>query len=212
MLSIYILSIPIERCYRCAQWGHTQSTCAAQVCCGHYAGPYDTRNCPNQDQTKCANCHRSTHKAWERGDCINYRRRKARAQQLREQLHARSYEQKQQAISQGGAGTFPAFPTFNTRGLGQPSQASTGQKQRHAISPDHTGTQGSQGTQGRGRPIGRPSQTAIASSRPGQLRIRLNAANITFTANPQRVYSQLVRTGEEPEIIIDLDIEALLGI
>ena len=36
--------------------------------------------------------------------------------------------------------------------------------------------------------------------------------NIIFTANSQRVYSQLVRIREELEIIIDLDIEALIGI
>jgi hypothetical protein len=45
------------------------------------------------------------------------------------------------------------------------------------------------------------------SSRPGQLRIRLNAANIMFVADSQRAYSQLVRTGVEPETITDLDIE-----
>ena len=65
--------------------------------------------------------------------------------------------------------------------------------------------------QGRGRPVGRPSWTATASSRPGQSRIRLNAANITFTADSQRAHSQPVRTGEEPETITDSDIEALLG-
>jgi len=206
---LYNHKLRLERCYRCAQWGHTQSTCAAQVCCGHCAGPHDTRHCSNQDQTKCANCHRSTHKAWEREDCIEYRRRKARAQQLREQLHARSYEWKQQAISQGDAGAFPAFPTFNIGGLGQPSQASTGQKRRRATSPDRTGTQGSQGTQGRGRPVGRPPWTATASSRPGQSRIRFNAANITFAADPQRAHSR--PAGEEPETITDSDIEALVG-
>jgi hypothetical protein len=59
--------------------------------------------------------------------------------------------------------------------------------------------------------VGRPPWTATASSRPGQSRIRLNAANITFIANPQRVHSQPVKTGEEPEIITDSDIEALIG-
>ena len=36
-------------------------------------------------------------------------------------------------------------------------------------------------------------------------------ANITFTADSQRAHSQLVRIGEELEIITDLDIEALAG-
>jgi len=208
---LYNHRLRLERCYRCAQWGHTQSTCAAQVCCGHCAGPHDTRQCTNQDQTKCANCHRSTHKAWEREGCIEYRRRKERAQQLREQLHARSYEWKQQAISQGDAGVFPAFPTFNTGGLSQPSQASTGQKRRRATSPDRTGTQGTHGTQGRGRPVGRPPWTATASSRPGQSRIRFNAANTTHAAGSQGAHSQPARTGEEPEAITDSDLERLVG-
>jgi hypothetical protein len=67
------------------------------------------------------------------------------------------------------------------------------------------------GTRGRGRPVGRPLWTAIASSRPGQSRIRLNAENITFAADLQRAYSRLVRLGEELEIIIDLDLEGLIG-
>jgi len=53
--------------------------------------------------------------------------------------------------------------------------------------------------------------TATASSRPGQSRIRFNAANTTHAASLQGVYSQLARTGEEPEAITDLDLERLVG-
>jgi len=51
----------------------------------------------------------------------------------------------------------------------------------------------------------------MASLRPGQLRIRFNAANITHAASLQGAYSQLARMGEELEAIIDLDLERLVG-
>jgi hypothetical protein len=49
-----------------------------------------------------------------------------------------------------------------------------------------------------------------ASLRPGQLRIKLNMANIMFITDPQRAHSQPVRIGGELEIITDSDIEALV--
>ena len=50
----------------------------------------------------------------------------------------------------------------------------------------------------------------IASSRPGQSRIRFNAANIIHTVDLQRAHSRPIRTGKKLEKIIDLDIEGLL--
>jgi len=51
----------------------------------------------------------------------------------------------------------------------------------------------------------------MVSLRPGQLRIRFNAANTTHVAGLQGAHSQPARTGEEPEAIINLDLERLVG-
>ena len=53
---------------------------------------------------------------------------------------------------------------------------------------------------------------AIVSLRPGQLRIRFNAANTTHAASLQGAYSQPAKTGEELEAITDLNLERLIGI
>jgi len=51
----------------------------------------------------------------------------------------------------------------------------------------------------------------IASSRPGQSRIRFNAVNIIYAAGSQGAYSRPARIGEELEAITDLDIKRLVG-
>ena len=72
--------------------------------------------------------------------------------------------------------------------------------------------QGTQGTQGRGRPVGRPPWTATASSRPGQSKIRFNAANTTHAAGSQGAHGRPAETGKGPEVITDSDINGLIGI
>ena len=44
--SLWDRRMVVMRCFRCAQWGHTQTTCGRPVACSHCAGPHDTRQCP----------------------------------------------------------------------------------------------------------------------------------------------------------------------
>ena len=69
-----------------------------------------------------------------------------------------------------------------------------------------------QGTQKRNCLIKRPLWTVTANSKPRQLRIKFNMTGITHKANLQRAHSCLVKTGEKPEVIIDLDIKGLVRI
>lgn len=59
-----------KQCYRCCQWGHSQTACKKQARCGHCAGHHDTRDCP-KTSVSCANCGRK-HKAWQRRECKTY--------------------------------------------------------------------------------------------------------------------------------------------
>ena len=59
--------------------------------------------------------------------------------------------------------------------------------------------------------MGRPLWTAIKSSKLGQSRIRFNAASIIYKADLQGAYSRPAGIGEGLVVIIDLDIEGLVG-
>lgn len=58
------------QCFRCQQWGHTQSACGRQARCGRCAGAHQTNEC-QEDKTSCANCSQK-HKAWQKSACRTY--------------------------------------------------------------------------------------------------------------------------------------------
>lgn len=59
-----------RQCFRCCQWGHTQSACKKQAKCGQCAGHHDTRDCTTAS-VSCTNCGRP-HKSWRRQECKTY--------------------------------------------------------------------------------------------------------------------------------------------
>lgn len=60
----------VKQCFRCNQWGHTQSACGKQVKCAGCAGAHRTDECP-RERTSCVNCGRN-HKAWQRKECRTF--------------------------------------------------------------------------------------------------------------------------------------------
>jgi hypothetical protein len=67
---LYSQSLEVKQCFKCNQWGHTQSSCSKQDRCGECAGPHQTRECPKQ-KVSCCNCGKP-HRAWQRKECRNF--------------------------------------------------------------------------------------------------------------------------------------------
>jgi hypothetical protein len=63
-------SLVVKQCFRCSQWGHTQSACGKQAKCAYCAGAHDTSGCP-KERVSCVNCGK-THKAWQREVCKTF--------------------------------------------------------------------------------------------------------------------------------------------
>jgi hypothetical protein len=67
---LYSQSLEAKQCYKCSQWGHTQSACGKKARCGECAGPHETRDCPKQ-RVSCCNCGRG-HRAWQKAQCKTF--------------------------------------------------------------------------------------------------------------------------------------------
>jgi hypothetical protein len=63
-------SLRIKQCFRCQEWGHTQSACGKTSRCGQCAAPHTTRDCP-KERVSCVNCGKK-HRAWQRASCPTY--------------------------------------------------------------------------------------------------------------------------------------------
>ncbi len=63
-------SLIVKQCFRCNQWGHSQSACGKQVKCAQCAGAHSTIECP-KERVSCVNCGRN-HKAWQRKECKTF--------------------------------------------------------------------------------------------------------------------------------------------
>jgi hypothetical protein len=117
-------ALQTPRCFRCNQWCHTQSTCAAQPVCGHCAGNHDTRNCHQTTKTRCSNCGKA-HKAWDRGVCAVYKVAKESAARLRHALLMETariqMEKNKQTGPQPAGKSTPVAPLPARRGKGRPS-------------------------------------------------------------------------------------------
>ena len=68
---LYHHGVQVKRCFRCQQWGHTQSQCGRQARCGECADTYDTKDCPKDKGARCVNCGKE-HRAWQKMACKTY--------------------------------------------------------------------------------------------------------------------------------------------
>lgn len=67
---LYSQSLEVKRCFKCCQWGHTQSACGKKARCEECAGPHETRDCPKQ-RVSCCNCGKG-HRAWQKAQCKTF--------------------------------------------------------------------------------------------------------------------------------------------
>jgi hypothetical protein len=67
---LFSQSLEVKQCYKCGQWGHTQSACGRKARCGECAGPHETRDCPKQG-VSCCNCGKG-HRAWQKAQCKTF--------------------------------------------------------------------------------------------------------------------------------------------
>jgi hypothetical protein len=61
------ISLTDGQCFKCHQWGHSQSVCNAPAdICGHCAGNHSSRECKTKEDShaSCAACKQKGHKAW----------------------------------------------------------------------------------------------------------------------------------------------------
>ena len=85
---LYDHALQPKQCFRCNQWGHTQSACGKQENCGECAGAHATRNCPRKS-VSCVNCGRE-HKSWQRKKCRTFQTYLQGVSSKRANLYARS--------------------------------------------------------------------------------------------------------------------------
>ena len=95
------------------KWGHTQGTCQGKITCGYCAGDHDIRSCIKKDRLKCRNYKKKDHPTWARHQCMAYRARYQRREDLRIALLMR------EATWAQGNRTVLSRPTVNScYGLG----------------------------------------------------------------------------------------------
>ena len=149
-------STRVRQCYKCNQWGHTQSACGKQARCGICAGSHNTRECP-KERVSCVNCGKP-HRAWQRGVCNTFKAFLSTIQGRRAELYARSASIR----SAGGPQTQRSLDGFQLV-----------QGPKRGRSPGSTTTQQPQAKRGPGRPPGiyqaglDPSQTRITGETHG---------------------------------------------
>lgn len=163
-------SILIRQCFRCGQWGHTQSACGRQAKCSRCAGEHDTRTC-QETQLVCLNCG-GKHAAWHKRACRVYTAYLEATQRKKALLWVESERIRSEP------GDIPS-PISS-----EEYQIVTGKRRR--TSPlDSTSSSG--GIQSK-RPVGRPTFLSQAARQPGQTRF-----NIIGTGMPTQMLSQAHR-------------------
>lgn len=158
---LYDHSLQVKQCFKCNQWGHTQTACGKQEKCGQCAGPHATRVCP-KERTSCVNCGRQ-HRAWQRKECNTFQAylegiQAKKANLLAQSIRLRNEGQAQAALQPDG------FQIIQPR------------KRQRQTTP--TSSQIPQPKRG----LGRPTYIDTASRDPQQTRIYLGSLN---TSTPQ---------------------------
>ena len=69
MVERFLSGCGLVQCYKCCAYGHIAKNCRAKARCGHCAGPHETRECQEKQQSSCAVCKAKgykdyRHKAW----------------------------------------------------------------------------------------------------------------------------------------------------
>jgi hypothetical protein len=149
-------SLQVKQCFKCSQWGHTQSACGRQEKCGQCAGPHATRTCL-KERISCVNCGRP-HRAWQRKECQTFQAYLEGIQAKRANLFAQSASVRNEGYTQA---------TLQSDGF-QIVQPRKRQRQETPTS--------SQIPQPRKGP-GRPTYIDIAGRDPQQARIHIGSLN-----------------------------------
>lgn len=157
--------IEVKQCFRCGQWGHTQSACGKPEKCGQCAGDHRTEGCI-ADRVSCSNCGRA-HRTWQKKECKTYERYLEGIKQRRALLAAQSIR-----LRSGTIGTPQATLQADGFELVQPRKRRLPTDSQMDPPPR--------------RGPGRPRNTEIASRDQSQSRIRLvNATQEESIPNTQ---------------------------
>lgn len=83
------VSLTDGQCFRCHQWGHSQSVCnAPKELCGHCAGSHSSKECKTRDDASasCAGCKQKGHKAWMTKKCKAHEAFRARNEAKKKEM------------------------------------------------------------------------------------------------------------------------------
>jgi len=148
-------SLQVAQCFKCQQWGHTQSACGKQAKCGQCAGSHSTRECEKQT-ISCVNCGKG-HRAWQRRECPTFGAYFQGIQSRRVALYAQAVSMRAESPQSSGR-TSPASQS-------QAGWTVMARKRQRGQSPNIDDTQ---------RRIGRPTHIEQASRDPAQQRLSLS--------------------------------------
>ena len=137
------------QCFKCQQWGHTQTACTKPARCGQCAGGHATRVCPEQ-RVSCVNCGKN-HRSWQRRECTSFQAYFQGVQSRRFALYA-------QASTIGESGR-----TTPQSDLQASEWTMISRKRTRGPSPSQDDSQ---------RRLGRPTYLEQAARDPSQSRIR----------------------------------------
>ena len=160
-------SVLLRQCYKCAQWGHTQSACGKQAKCSKCAGNHDTRQC-KESRVECANCG-GKHKAWQKQACRVFQAYLNATQERRVLLRVES-----DRVRATDNSSSPSPPTSSD------GFTIVANKRRRGNSPSpavHAGT-----AQAR-RTVGRPTYLSQAAADPSQAKIGMWVPSGTSAGN-----------------------------
>jgi hypothetical protein len=157
----------VTQCFKCQQWGHTQSACGRPARCGQCAGNHATRECP-KERVSCANCGRR-HRAWQRRECTSYQAYFQTIQSRRIALYTQAARIRTAALEALGAKTQPQSQSLPTATGGWV----TGPRKRTraaSLSPEDSQ-----------RRLGRPTHLEQAARDPAQRRIEFSQRGVDAT-------------------------------
>ena len=178
---LYHRAVQVRQCFKCQQWGHTQSACGREERCGWCADTHETKECPKDKGARCVNCGKE-HKAWQRTACKTFqvyleatRTRQAQLHQVTATLRGNAYEEKELSTTGDGGWIVaqrkrPRVPTP----MGAPSAQPAAK-----------------------RSVGRPRGSTNAARDPSQQRI---PTTIVPTETPQRRTEDTHESPDQPTL------------
>jgi hypothetical protein len=160
-------SLLVTQCFKCQQWGHTQSACGKRVKCAQCAGDHATKDCP-RERISCVNCGKR-HRAWQQRECSSFQTYFQAIQNRRTALYT-------QAVNIRTALTGPRGNESQIQTPQADGWTTISRKRNRVFSPNLEDTQ---------RRLGRPTYIEQAARDPGQQRLDFGQGGATSSQTPR---------------------------